>query len=271
MPRWWLTLGSVAVALAASQADALTLRGALVQGGMVVGETEPGSRIELDGRALAVDRDGRFVFGFGHDAGASAVLDVTFANGGRESRRLSIRQRQYRIQRINGLPQRMVIPSAQHLARIRAEARTITSARATLSALPHFAGKFMWPVNGTVSSVYGSRRILNGKPRRPHLGVDIAVAAGTPVRAAAAGMVTLGERELYFTGGTVVIDHGLGISTVYSHLRELYVKAGDRVAQGDVVGTVGSTGRSTGAHLDWRINWFQERLDPVLVSGPMPQ
>lgn len=270
MARWWLTLGIATVALAASQADALTLRGALVQGGMIVGETEPGSRVELDGRVLAVDRGGRFVFGFGHDAGASAVLEVTLANGGRESRRLSIEQRRYRIQRIDGLPQRMVTPSARQLARIRAEGRKIASARATLSALPHFAGKFMWPVKGVVSGIYGSRRILNGKSRRPHLGVDIAAPAGTPVRAAAAGAVTLAEHDLYFTGGTVIIDHGLGISTVYSHLRELHVEAGDRVAQGDVVAAVGSTGRSTGPHLDWRINWFQERLDPVLVAGPMP-
>lgn len=271
MPRWWLTLGIATIALAASQADALTLRGALVQGGMIVGETEPGSRVELDGRSLAVDRGGRFVFGFGHDAGESAVLGVTFANGGRKSRRLSISQRRYRVQRIDGLPQRMVTPSARQLARIRSEGRKIASARATLSALPHFAGKFMWPVKGVVSGVYGSRRILNGKPRRPHLGVDIAVPAGTPVRTAAAGAVTLAEHDLYFTGGTVIIDHGLGISTVYSHLRELFVEAGDRVAQGDVIAAVGSTGRSTGPHLDWRINWFQERLDPVLVAGPMPQ
>lgn len=256
--------------LAAPQAGALTLRGEPVQGAMIVGETEPGSEVELDGRALAIDPDGRFVFGFGHDAGASAILVVSFADGRRKRRKLSVAQRRYRVQRIDGLPPRMVTPSARQLARIRSEGRKIASARATLSALPHFAGTFMWPVKGAISGVYGSRRILNGKPRRPHLGVDIAAPAGTPVRAAAAGIVTLAERDLYFTGGTVIIDHGLGISTVYSHLRALHVEAGGRVVRGDVIAAVGSTGRSTGPHLDWRVNWFQERLDPSLVAGPMP-
>ena len=237
---------------------------------MIVGQTEPGSSVELDGRTLAVDPEGRFVFGFGHDAGASAVLAVSFADGRRERRKLSVAQRRYRVQRIDGLPPGMVTPSARQLSRIRSEVAKIASARATLSALPHFAGTFIWPVRGAISGVYGSRRILNGKPRRPHLGVDIAAPAGTPVRAAAAGVVTLAERGLYFTGGTVIVDHGLGISSVYSHLGALHAEVGGCVARGEVIAAVGSTGRSTGPHLDWRINWFQERLDPSLVAGPMP-
>lgn len=177
-----------------------------------------------------------------------------------------MRQRVYDVQRIDGLPRNMVTPSARELARIRAEGRRIAAARARVSTTPRFADGFSWPVRGRVSGVYGSRRILNGEPRRPHLGVDIAAPAGTPVGAAAAGTVTLAEAALHFTGGTIVIDHGLGISTVYSHLRALHVSAGDEVARGDVIAEVGSTGRSTGPHLDWRVNWFQERLDPALLA-----
>lgn len=250
----------------AAGAGGLALDGDLVQGGMVVGRTEPGSAVEVDGRRLAVAPDGRFVFGFGHDAAPAAELVVRGAGGGVTRRRLPVRQRTYRVQRIDGLPRDMVTPSARQLVRIRAEGRMIAAARGTVSTLPHFAGRFIWPVRGRISGVYGSRRILNGEPRRPHLGVDIAAPRGTPVAAAAAGVVTLAERDLYFTGGTVIIDHGLGVSTVYSHLEALHVGTGDTVAQGQVIAAVGSTGRSTGPHLDWRVNWLQERLDPELLA-----
>lgn len=256
---------SVLAPLAAGAAE-LTLSGEFVQGGMVVGRAEPGSSAEIDGRRLAVAPDGRFVFGFGHDAAPAAELVVHETGGGVTRRRLSVRQRTYRVQRIDGLPRNMVTPSARQLVRIQAEGRRIAAARDTVSMLPHFAGTFIWPVRGRISGVYGSRRILNGEPRRPHLGIDIAAPKGTPVTAAAAGVVTLAERDLYFTGGTVIIDHGLGISTVYSHLETLHVGAGDAVAQGEVIAEVGSTGRSTGPHLDWRVNWLQERLDPELVA-----
>ncbi len=121
------------------------------------------------------------------------------------------------------------------------------------------------PVEGLISGVYGSQRILNGKPKWPHYGIDIAAKKGTKIKSSATGIVTMAEDDLYYTGGTVIMDHGHGISTIYSHLESLNVKVGDEVLQGDILGTVGSTGRSTGPHLDFRINWFQTRLDPMSV------
>ena len=121
------------------------------------------------------------------------------------------------------------------------------------------------PVEGIISGVYGSQRILNGKPRWPHYGIDIAADKGTKIKSSATGIVTMSENDLYYTGGTIIMDHGHGVSTIYSHLEEVMVNVGDQINQGDIIGTVGSTGRSTGPHLDFRINWFQTRHDPLSV------
>ena len=166
---------------------------------------------------------------------------------------------------------RKVTPKAVDVKRIRADNAAIGKVRKLNSAGTDFADGFAWPLKGRISGVFGSQRVLNGKPRRPHNGVDIAAPSGTPVIAAATGVVTLAEPDLYFTGGTVIIHHGHGLSTVYSHLISLSVKKGDKVEKGQRIAKVGSTGRSTGPHLDWRINWFQERLDPMLIVGPMPK
>ena len=121
------------------------------------------------------------------------------------------------------------------------------------------------PVEGIISGVYGSQRILNGKPRWPHYGIDIAAKLGTMIKSSGTGIVTMAEDDLYYTGGTIIMDHCHGISTIYSHLENILVSVGDQINKGDIIGTVGSTGRSTGPHLDFRINWFQTRLDPMSV------
>jgi len=149
--------------------------------------------------------------------------------------------------------------------RIKEENNKIGEARAINSNLSFFKDTFIMPVNGVISGVYGSQRILNGIPKWPHYGIDIAAKKGTKIKSSATGIVTMAEPDLYYTGGTIIMDHGHGISTIYSHLDELYVKVGDKISQGDIIGTVGSTGRSTGPHLDFRINWFQTRLDPMSV------
>lgn len=249
----------------------LSLDGDFIQGGLVIGRTDPGARITLDGRSIRVTDDGMFVFGFGRDAGKTAILQAVFSDGKRQVRPLTVKKRKYRISRINGLPSKMVTPSPGALLRIKAEGKAIRAARNIFTPVAHFAGGFVWPAKGRVSGVYGSQRILNGKPRRPHLGLDIAAPVGTPVVAAAPGKVTLANTDMYFTGGTVIIDHGHGLSTVYSHLSAVDARLGHDVKQGQLIGKLGSTGRSTGPHLDWRINWFQERLDPRLLLGPMPR
>lgn len=272
MTRTPLISIAVALALAGSaSAGELVLDGRSIQGGLMVGETRPPARVTLNGKAIRVSRSGTFVVGFARKASSKAVLKAVFPDGSAEVRRLTVEQRKYRIQRIDGLPRRMVTPSKEALKRIRAEGRQIRIARAKYTEAQWFRQGFVWPVIGRVTGVYGSQRILNGKPRRPHFGIDIAAPTGTPVRAAAGGVVSLAEPDLYFTGGTLIIDHGLGLSSVYSHLSKVKVKEGERVERGAIVASVGSTGRSTGPHLDWRINLYQERLDPQLLVGPMPK
>lgn len=251
-------------------ANTLTLEGDLTQGGLARGVAPPGTELRLDDRPVRVAADGAFVFGFGRDAPARAVLRVRYPDGAQETRELSIAARNYETQRINGLPNRMVTPSEEAMKRIRRENAWIAEVRRRDTDRPHYRTGFIWPVVGTVTGVYGSRRILNGEPRRPHYGIDIAAATGTPVYSPADGVIALAEGDLYFTGGTVMIDHGYGITSVLSHLDALSVTVGQAVMQGEAVGSVGATGRVTGAHLDWRVNWFEVRLDPALLVPPMP-
>lgn len=253
----------------AGAASALELQGTLAQGGLVVGHVEPGSRVSFDGTPVRVDASlGLFVIGFGRDHGPKSVLTIAGPGGEAKNVELAIAARDWDIERIDGLPPRKVTPRPEDLKRIRREAALIHAARARQGEATNFLSGFIWPVAGRISGRYGNQRILNGKPRRPHLGVDVAAPVGTPVRAAAAGRVTLAERDLFYTGGTVVIDHGHGLTTIYSHLEQVGVADDAAVAQGDIIGTVGATGRATGPHLDWRLNWFQQRLDPELVVGP---
>lgn len=266
--RLVLALAMLAAMLA--PAVALELEGPTVQGALVTGRVAPGASVSVDGRQVRVSDQGRFVFGLGRDHGAETVLEVVRPDGTRERHRFEVASRSWDIERIDGLPSAKVSPPAETLARIRREAALISAARAQDTPAQDFLSGLDWPVSGRISGRYGNQRILNGEPRRPHLGVDIAAPEGTPVRASAPGRVVLAERDLFYTGGTVVIDHGHGITSIYSHLASLAVASGDEVSRGAPVGTVGSTGRSTGPHLDWRINWFDERLDPELIAGPPP-
>ena len=255
----------------AATAAQLHITGELVQGGLVMGKALPGARVRLGGRALLVAGDGTFVFGLGRDAPATVTLTVTIPGGSAETRTLRIRQRKYKVQRIDGLPPAKVEPSPEDMQRIRADGALIRAARARKTARTWFQGGFSWPVVGPVSGVFGSRRILNGKPRRPHSGTDVAAPAGTTVRAPAAAVVAMARTGMFFTGGTVVLDHGMGVSTIYAHMSEVLVRDGQKVARGEPIGRVGATGRVTGAHLHWGASWFQTRLDPQLLAGPMPR
>ena len=248
------------------------LDGPRIQGGLLRGRVPPGSTVEFEGEPVRVSADGWFLAGFGRDAPPEAELVVVFPDGRRERQVLPVKRREYRIQRIDGLPPGKVTPrSEEDLARIRAEVRMIKQARSIDDARTDFLGGFRWPVKGRISGVYGSQRILNGEPRRPHFGIDVAAPAGTEVVAPADGVVTLVHPDMFFSGGTMIIDHGHGLSSAFLHLSRTLVEEGERVAQGQPVAEVGSTGRSTGPHLDWRINLFGRRLDPALLVGPMPE
>ena len=248
------------------------LDGPRTQGGLLRGRVPAGSTVEYEGDAVRVSADGWFLVGFGRDARAEAELVVVFPDGRSERQVLSVEPREYDIQRIDGLPPRKVTPrSEEDLARIRADVDMVKQARTIDGPRTDFLGGFQWPIKGRISGVYGSQRILNGEPRRPHFGIDIAAPTGTKVGAPADGVVTMVHPDMFFSGGTMIVDHGHGLSSAFLHLSRILVKEGDRVARGQAIAEVGSTGRSTGPHLDWRINLFDRRLDPSLLVGPMPK
>jgi murein DD-endopeptidase MepM/ murein hydrolase activator NlpD len=248
----------------------LDLAGELVQGGLVRGQVAPESAVWLDGRSLRVTPDGWFVLGFGRDAPASAELLVRTPTGEERRHILQIAPRAYRVQRIDGLPPRKVTPSEADLAKIRADAVLLDAARGRDTATRGFTEQMAWPVIGPISGIFGSQRILNGEPRAPHRGVDVAAPAGTPVGAMASGVVSLAETDMYFTGGTVMLDHGHGLHSIYVHLDEVRVTVGQHLRQGQTLGTVGATGRATGPHLHWGVYWFDQAVDPALLVGAMP-
>lgn len=268
--RTWLLIALWLLADAGVHAEPM-LEGDLVQGSLVQGRVPPGSKVEFDGKPVRVSPQGVFIIGFGRDEPGSVVLLTRDPDGVEHRRMLEVARRDYRLQRIDGLPPKKVNPSPEHLARIQREVALVTAVRAKDDPRQDFLDGFIWPARGRISGVYGSQRILNGEPRRPHFGVDIAAPTGTPVVAPAAGVVTLVHEDMYFSGGTLILDHGHGLSSAFLHLSKISVAEGTRVAQGDLIAEVGGTGRATGPHLDWRVNLFDRRLDPQMLVGPMPQ
>ena len=255
------TLLLLAPGLAAAKSWTL-LRGDWQQGALLIGKTTPGAKVRFDGRALLLDSQGRFVFGIDRDAPDQATLDIQLPGQAPVVEHHKIAKRNWSVQRIEGLPPSKVNPPPEVDARIVAESKKIKAALARDSQLDDFAQPFHWPATGRISGVFGSQRILNGVPKQPHYGLDVAVPTGTPVRAPLGGVVSLAERDLYFTGGTLIIDHGHGVSSIMVHLSKLLVQVGDPVRQGEVVAESGMTGRATGPHLHWGVYWFDSHLDP---------
>ncbi|MDC3035926.1 M23 family metallopeptidase [Candidatus Pelagibacter sp.] len=247
-----------------TKVNAIEFKGKFLQGHYIIGVTNPSAKILIGKKEVKVSKDGYFVFGIDRDR----KFDVTITKITNDKKEVFVKQvlkRKYNIQRIDGLEESKVTPPESVYKRIKEENNRIGEARAVNSDLPFFKNQFIMPVEGIISGVYGSQRILNGKPRWPHYGIDIAAKQGTMIKSSGSGTVTMAEDDLYYTGGTIIMDHGHGISTIYSHLETVMVSVGDKINQGDIIGTVGSTGRSTGPHLDFRINWFQTRLDPMSV------
>ena len=245
--------------------SALEFIGKFDQGSFILGKTNPGSKVKIDNKDVLVTKDGYFAFGIGRDRKNDITIQI------KKDQKLDvivkkIFKRKYKIQRIDGLPEKKVTPPKEVYERIRRENKIIVDAREIESDLTFFTKKFINPLDkAIVTGVYGSQRILNGKPKWPHYGIDFAAKEGTKIKAMLDGKVTMVEPDLFYTGGTLIFDHGHGISTLYMHLKDIYVKKGQKVKQGEIIGTVGSTGRSTGPHLDVRLNWFGVRLDPATV------
>lgn len=266
-------LGGALVLALAHAADAAELRldATPTQGGLVRAFAAPGVLASLDGRALRVDGDGAFVLGFGRDHGPQATLELVWPGGRRENRTLAIVPRQFIVQRIDGLPQALVSPDPELLARIKQDSRNAAEARQTLTPQSWWKPAFQWPVKGRISGVFGSQRVLNGEPRSTHYGVDIAAPTGTPIVAPADGIVRLADPDMVLTGQTLLIDHGDGVYSALVHMSKMTVAVGTFVRQGEVVGTVGATGRATGPHLHWGMTWHEVRVDPATIVGPMPE
>ena len=245
-------------------AHAIEFQGKFLQGHFILGKTNSNAKILVGKKEVKVSKDGYFVFGIDRDQKYDLIF-TKIVNGKKSTTTKKVLKRKYNIQRIDGLAENKVTPPESVYKRIKKENNAIGKARAINSDLQFFKDKFIMPIEGIISGVYGSQRILNGKPRWPHYGIDIAAKKGTMIKSSGSGIVTMAEDNLYYTGGTVIMDHGHGISTIYSHLETVLVLVGDLINQGDIIGTVGSTGRSTGPHLDFRINWFQTRLDPMSV------
>ena len=247
--------------LIATSSFAVTFDGKFIQGSFILGKTEPGSEVFIDKQKVKVTSDGYFAFGLGRDRKNDVVITINEKKIVKK-----VFKRKYNIQRIDGLEEKKVTPPEEVYERIKRENKWIGEVRAINSDLTFFKNKFAIPVeNAIITGVYGSQRILNGKPKWPHYGLDFAADEGTKIKAMLDGTVILAEPDLFYTGGTLIFDHGHGISTLYMHMEKILVKKGQKIKQGDIIGTVGSTGRTTGAHLDVRLNWFQTRLDPATV------
>ena len=235
------------------------------QGAMVVGTTHGAATVMLDGRQLRVSPAGVFVFGIGREARGEVVVSIRQPGTDVILHRIAITPRDWPIERIDGVPPATVNPPPAIAARIAREQAQVVAARERDDERIDFAQAFSWPVEGRISGRFGNQRIYNGTPKSAHSGMDIAAPNATPVKAPAAGVVTFAAPDLYLTGGTLLLDHGHGVSSNFLHLSRLDVEVGDRVEQGQVIGAVGATGRATGPHLHWGMSWFDVRIDPLLV------
>ncbi|KTD98179.1 M23 family metallopeptidase [Pseudoalteromonas sp. H71] len=258
-------LSSLVVALVSVNSFAVELKGHLTQGGLVTGKLSDVKSVSLNDTQLKLSENGDFVFGFGRDAKVNHTLSWVDANGKKHTQELVITKRDYNIDKITGVAKKYVSPPKSVSERISREAVAVRKARAVNSDLTFFLDPVLKPAQGRISGVYGSQRYFNGEPRRPHFGLDIANKTGSPVYAPIGGTVVFAEPDLYYSGGTLILDHGHGITSTYIHLSKLDVNVGDKVKQGNKVAEIGATGRVTGPHLDWRFNWKGERLDPGLL------
>jgi murein DD-endopeptidase MepM/ murein hydrolase activator NlpD len=267
---------SLVLALLGISAAALSVEpvvewlGTWQQGGLLLGQVEPGATVIYQGEIIKTTAEGQFLVGFGRNSPARSTFVITDTEGVAAEAEYDIVPRSYPIQKVEGVPQRTVQPPAGQLQRIRSDSALVVEARRLVTDKTDFLAGFIKPLEGPITGVYGSQRFYNGVPKSPHYGLDYAAPKGTIVKAPAAGIVRLAHDDLFYSGGTLIIDHGHGLSSSFLHHSEILVLAGRRVERGDAIARVGSTGRATGPHLDWRMNWLNQRVDPALVLESFP-
>ena len=257
-------------ALSSQEQVNVVLNGKFTQGALLRGQAPAGAKVTLNGETVQTNKDGKFVVGFEREAPLQQMLVVKLDNGQKWQRDITLEKREYNIQRIDGLEQKMVSPPAEVTARIKQDNINVANARSGNTDLDALFTRFEWPAKGVISGVYGSQRILNGVPKWPHYGLDIANETGTPVYAPVDGVVTMAN-DLYYSGNTLILDHGMRVFSTFLHMDTITVEVGETVKQGEQIGTIGSTGRSTGPHLDWRINLGNTRLDPQTIISGSPE
>lgn len=257
-------------ALSSQEQVNVVLNGKFTQGALLRGQAPAGAKVTLNGETVQTNKDGKFVVGFEREAPLHQTLVVKLDNGQKWQRDITLEKREYNIQRIDGLEQKMVSPPAEVTARIKQDNINVANARSGNTDLDALFTRFEWPAKGVISGVYGSQRILNGVPKWPHYGLDIANETGTPVYAPVDGVVTMAD-DLYYSGNTLILDHGMRVFSTFLHMDTITVEVGETVKQGEQIGTIGSTGRSTGPHLDWRINLGNTRLDPQTIISGSPE
>ncbi len=254
-------------------AQSINLLGEIKPGSVVIGKGENILSVKLNDDDIPVSKGQVFIIGFDRDAKGVHNLNITFKNGTKETKHLTLAKRKYEIQRIK-VDQKYVEPPKEVLEKIEREAEMMKSARAQVGKIDSalFTAGFIRPVKGgRISGVFGSQRIVNGTPRNIHNGVDFSLSEGTPVYAASDGIVVIAGEDFYYNGNFILLDHGHGLSSIYLHLNKLNVSSGDLVKKGDKIGEVGSTGRSTGPHLHWGVQLYNKRIDPMsLLKTNLP-
>ena len=270
MRLMYVLIAVFSLGAATSYAQDIAVSGRLEQGGLAFGQVAPDTRLTLDGSAVSVSERGVFVFGFDRDAKGTAQLEAHYPDGTMAQQTLVVAPRDWKIERVDGLPQNTVTPDPETVKRIQSEGGMIVAARNRTEPLPFFVTGFLQPAEGRISGVFGSQRILNGQPRSPHSGLDIAAPTGTVIRATADGIVSLTHDGMILTGKTIMIDHGFGLDSVYIHMSDIKVEQGQAVRQGDVIGAIGMTGRTNGPHLHFGISWYGAKLDPQTVMAALP-
>ena len=231
-----------------------------LRGGVITGNLEDGSKLKIDNKQVEVFEKGRFIFAFGRKYKDNVKIEIND-----KVKKFTVSKKKYKIENIKGLPRKKVEPSKEDLNKIISDQNKIKKAKLIGYKTRLFNEKFILPSKGRMSGFYGSQRILNSKPRRPHAGIDIAAKEGTSVIAPSSGIIKLVEEDMFFTGNTIIMDHGLGLISIFAHLKDVFVGKGEKVLQGQKIGSIGMTGRATGPHLHWGVYLNNTSVDPEVL------